>query len=87
MTYIGASSIPRISFVHNIGGMRTGICRTSCSTSCGCAIARCGAAHVAGRAVTRIHVRVDTGIKLVHDIRGVGPAFVELAVGPVVVVP
>jgi len=71
MTHIRASSISRISFVHNIGGIRIGVYRTSCSTNCGCAIARCGTAHVAGRAVTMIHVRVDTGIKLVHDIRGV----------------
>jgi hypothetical protein len=49
MMYIGAGNIPRISFAHNIGGMRTGVCRTSCSTSCGCVTVRCGAAHVASR--------------------------------------
>ena len=72
MMYIGTGSISRIRFIHNIGGMRTGVCRTSYSTSCGCVIGRCEAAHVAGRVVTMIHVRLDTGIKLVHDIQGVG---------------
>jgi hypothetical protein len=72
MMYVGAGNIPRISVVHNIGGMRTGVCRTSCSTSCGCVIVRCGATHVAGRIVAMIRVRVDTGIKLVYNIQGVG---------------
>jgi hypothetical protein len=84
--YIGASGILRISLVHNIGGMSTSVCRTSCSTSCGCTITQCGAAHVAGRVVTMIHVRVDTRIKLVHDIRGVGSCVRGASCGAVVVV-